>query len=72
MKIKGYMKLKDGRRLKMLKTTHKTKMDYIIDIVENNSSNNWDDLCNKCSSLIKDAKMTDNDIDRIVNRSKKE
>lgn len=56
----------------MIKTSHKTNIDYMIDIVENNSSNDWDELCNKCSSLIKDAKITDADIDRIVKKSKKE
>ncbi len=56
----------------MIKTTHKSKIDYVIDIIDSDSSNNWDDLCNKCSSIIKDAKMTDRDIDEIVKKSKKE
>ncbi len=55
----------------MIRTSHKTEIDYMIDIVEDNSSNDWADLCNKCSSLIKDAKMTDMDIDNIVRKSKK-
>lgn len=55
----------------MIKTSHKEKIDYIVDIVESNSSNDWDELCNKCSSLIKDAHMTDIEIERIVKESKK-
>ena len=56
----------------MIKTSHKAEIDYMIDLIENNSSNDWDELCNKCSSLIKDAKMSDKDIERIVKKSKKE
>lgn len=56
----------------MVKTNQKSKIDYMIDFVENNSSNDWDELCNKCSSLVKDAKMTDAEIDRIVENSKRE
>lgn len=43
----------------------------MFDIIENNSSNDWEDLCKKCSSIISDAKMTEKDIDRIINRCKK-
>ena len=72
MKIKGNNKNKKRRRFHMIKTKQKSKMDYMIDFVENNSSNDWNELCDKCSSLIKDAKMTDADINRIVKDSKKE
>lgn len=33
--------------------------ELLIDEIENSSTNDWDELCNACSSLIKDAKMTD-------------
>ena len=72
MKINHYKKIKKGRRFYMIKTSHKAEIDYMIDLIENNSSNDWDELCNKCSSLIKDAKMSDKDIERIVKKSKKE
>ena len=44
--------------------------EIFIDEVKNSSSNDWDELCNACSSLIKDAKMTDADIDKIVKKVK--
>ena len=44
--------------------------DMLIDEIENSSTNDWDELCNACSSLIKDAKMTDADIDKIVKKVK--
>lgn len=44
--------------------------EILIDEIENSSSNDWDELCNACSSLIKDAKMTDKDIDEIVEKVK--
>lgn len=50
----------------MDKKTQELNIDKIIDIVENDSSNSWDDLCKKCSSLVKDAGMTDKEIDEIV------
>ncbi len=44
--------------------------DIFIDEIENSSTNDWDELCNACSSLIKDAKMTDKDIDDIMKKVK--
>lgn len=44
--------------------------EMLIDEIENSSSNDWDELCNACSSLIKDAKMTNEDIDEIVKKVK--
>ena len=44
--------------------------EILIDEIENSSSNDWDELCNACSSLIKDAEMTDKDIDKIVKKVK--
>lgn len=45
--------------------------NLLIDEIENSSSNDWDELCNACSSLIQDAKMTNEDIDKIVEKVKK-
>lgn len=47
-----------------------SKEDLLIDEIENSSNNDWDELCNACSSLIKKAKMTDDDIDNIVEKVK--
>lgn len=44
--------------------------ELLIDEIENSSTNDWDELCNACSSLIKDAKMTDKDINDIVKKVK--
>lgn len=44
--------------------------NLLIDEIENSSSNDWNELCNACSSLMKEAKMTDEDIDAIVNKVK--
>lgn len=44
--------------------------EMLIDEIENSSSNDWDELCNACSSLIKDAKMTNEDIEEIVKKVK--
>lgn len=44
--------------------------EMLIDEIENSSNNDWDELCNACSSLIKNAKMTDKDIDNIVKKVK--
>ena len=44
--------------------------EILINDIENSSNNDWDELCNACSSLVKDAKMTDDDIDNIVKKIK--
>lgn len=44
--------------------------DILIDEIENSSTNDWDELCNACSSLIKEANMTNEDIDKIVKKVK--
>ena len=64
--IKKYKKFKNRRRYIMDKKTQELNIDNIIDIVENDSSNSWDDLCEKCSSLVKEAGMTYQEIDEIV------
>ncbi len=40
--------------------------ELLIDEIENSSSNDWNELCDACSSLIKEVGMTDKDIDDIV------
>lgn len=44
--------------------------DLLLDEIENSSSNDWDTLCDTCSSLIKETGMTDSDIDNIVAKVK--
>lgn len=44
--------------------------DLLIDEIENSSNNDWDTLCDTCSSLIKETGMTDSDIDDIVAKVK--
>lgn len=42
--------------------------DLLIDEIDRKATNDWDELCNACSSLIRKAKMTDEDIDTIVKK----
>lgn len=42
--------------------------DLIIEEVEKSSTNDWEELCNECSSIVKEAKLTENDIDKIVSK----
>lgn len=44
--------------------------ELLIDEIQNSSTNDWDELCDACSSLVKDAGMTDSDIDMIVEKVK--
>lgn len=44
----------------------------IIDAVETSSSNDWNELCEKCSSLVSEANLSSEDIDEIVAEVKKE
>lgn len=52
------------------KLNQKTIEELFIDEIENSSNNDWDELCNACSSLIKEANMTDSDIDSIIEKVK--
>ena len=71
MKIKKFKKFVKRRRYVMAKLKENISLEEIfIDDIENSSNNNWDELCNACSSLIKDAKMTTQDIDKIVEKVK--
>ncbi len=44
----------------------------IIDEVVNSSSNDWNELCERCSSLVSEANLTSEDIDNIVAEAKRE
>ena len=71
MIIKRFKKFIVRRRYVMAKLKEKISIEeLLIDGIENSSNNDWDELCNACSSLVKDAKMTDDDIDDIVKKVK--
>lgn len=55
----------------MNKALKNLNVSDLMDIIENNSINNWDDLCNKCSSLVKESGITEQEIDEIVKQCKK-
>lgn len=55
----------------MNKALKNIDVSELMDLIEKDSINNWDDLCNKCSSLVKDAGMTNQEIDEIVKQCKK-
>lgn len=44
--------------------------ELLVDEIENSSTNDWDELCDACSSLMDEAEMTDSDIDDIVMKVK--
>ena len=53
------------------KLNQKTSIEeLLIDEIEYNSDNDWDKLCDDCSSLIEKANMTEKDIDDIVKKVK--
>ena len=53
------------------KLNQKTSIDEIlIDEIERSSTNDWNELCDACSSLIKESGMTDDEIDSIVSKVK--
>ena len=55
----------------MAKLNQKISIENLIsDEIENTSDNDWDRLCNTCSSLIRESGMTDSDIDNIVAKVK--
>lgn len=71
MKIHYFKKMEKGRRYKMAKLDQKlSAKDLLIDKIEKSSNDDWDELCTICSSLIKEAKMTDHDIDDILKKVK--
>ena len=71
MNIKGFKKNNTRRRYIMAKLKEKISIEEIlIDEIENSSTNDWDKLCDACSSLVESAKMTDKDIDDIIKKVK--
>lgn len=71
MKIKNYKKFNKRRRYVMAKINQGISIEeLLIDEIQNSSTNDWDELCDACSSLVKDAGMTDSDIDMIVEKVK--
>ena len=72
MKIRNYKNFSKRRRYVMAKTNQEISIDEIlVDEIQNSSTNDWDELCDACSSLIKDAGITNSDIDMIVEKVKK-
>ena len=71
MLIKKYLKFDKRRRYVMAKINQKVSIeDLVIEEIKNSSTNDWDELCNECSSLIDEAKMTDEDIDDVIKKVK--
>lgn len=55
----------------MAKSNSKISLEnLLIDEIENSSNNSWNELCDACSSLIKEVNMSDEEIDKIVELSK--
>ncbi len=55
----------------MAKSNSKISLEnLLIEEIENSSNNSWNELCNACSSLIKEVNMSDKEIDKIVESSK--
>ncbi len=44
----------------------------LFDMLLEKSSNDWNELCTSCTTLIKEAKMSNEDIDEIVERVKRQ
>lgn len=70
MIINGFKKYNRRRIFMANKLNQKTIEELLIDEIENSSSNDWDELCDACSSLVKEANMTNEDIDTIVAKVK--
>ena len=56
----------------MEKVKVKSKTKNLFDMLLEQSTDDWTELCTKCTTLIKEAKMTNDDIDRIVESVKQE
>lgn len=50
----------------------KSRTKDLLDMLIEQSTNDWSELCTNCSTLIKEAKMSNEDIDKIVERVKQE
>ena len=70
-RIKGIKKGGKGK-IYMEKVKMKSNTKALFDMLIEQSSNDWNELCASCTTLIKEAKMSNEDIDKIVERVKKE
>lgn len=50
----------------------KVKTKELFNMLIEQSTNDWSELCTNCATLVKEAKMSDEDIDKIVERVKQE
>lgn len=48
----------------------KVKTKDLLDMLEEQTTNDWAELCTNCVTLINQAKMSNEDIDKIVERVK--
>lgn len=48
----------------------KIKEKDLLNVLIEQTNNDWTELCKNCTTLIKEAKMTEKDIDKIVERVK--
>lgn len=67
MIIIGYKKYNERRMFMAINLKEK---ELLIEEIAFESDNDWDKLCNDCSSLIREAGMTEKDIDDIVEKVK--
>lgn len=65
--IQGYKKY-NRRKVYMEKIKAKDLLNELLQ----ESTNDWNELCTSCRTLIKDAQMTDEEIDEIVEKVKRE
>ena len=49
----------------------KINNNNLLDMLSEKDINDWNELCLICSNLIKEAQMTNEDIDNIVEKVKK-
>lgn len=61
--ICNIFKFKDG-------VSYKVDKKEVLTVIDDSVTDDWDDLCNKCSSLIKESGMTDKEIDKIAKKCK--
>lgn len=56
----------------MEKVKNKPSVKELLGMLVEQSSDDWNELCTNCTNLIKEAKMSNEDIDKIVERVRKE
>ena len=66
------MKAKEKRIITKYSGFCKTELsnEYAIDDEEIEQENEWEKLCNECTTIIKESEMTEEDINEIVKQSK--